>query len=67
MFGSVIFCFSFRVFFIFQIAQYVLAVPEPEPGFSHLAKKTLTGGVEVAKSSPVVPVQIRGALIVGSA
>lgn len=65
MFGRVVFCLSFRVFFIFQIAQYVLA--EREPGFSHLAKNAFSEGVEMSKSSPLVPMQIKGAIIVGSA
>lgn len=67
MFGRVFFSLSFQVFFIFQIAQNVLAVPEPEPGLSHFAKNAFSGGVEMAKSSPVVPIQLKGALIVGSA
>lgn len=69
MFGRVLFRLSFRVFFIFQIAQYVFAVPEPEPepGLSHFAKNAFSGGVEMAKSSPLVPLQIKGAIVIGSA
>lgn len=67
MFGGAIFCLPFQVFFIFQITQSVSANPEPEPGFSHLAKNAFGGGVEIAKSSPFVPVQVKAAVIVGSA
>lgn len=67
MFGTVIFFISFRVLFIFQIAQYTLAMPDPQPGISNFAKKALGEGVEMAETSPFVPIQVKGAIIVGNA
>lgn len=69
MFGRVFFRLSIRVFFIFQIAQYALAAPEPEPesGVSHLAKNALSEGVKMAESSLLVPLPIKGAIAIGSA